>query len=63
MLTLFGAALAAVTCTALVLQRVEGWWWADAVGALVIAVLLLSEAVRTLGAATDGAYDSPRGDP
>lgn len=49
MLTLFGAALAAVTCTALVLQRVEGWWWADAVGALVIAVLLLSEALRTLG--------------
>lgn len=49
MLTLFGAALAAVTCAALLLQRVKGWWWADAVGALVIAVLLLSEAVRTLG--------------
>ena len=49
MLTLVGAALAAVTCTALLLERVEGWWWADAVGALVIAVLLLSEAVRTLG--------------
>jgi divalent metal cation (Fe/Co/Zn/Cd) transporter len=49
MLTLFGAALAAVTCAALLLQRVEGWWWADAVGALVIAALLLSEAVRTLG--------------
>jgi divalent metal cation (Fe/Co/Zn/Cd) transporter len=49
MLTLFGAALAAVTCTALLLERVEGWWWADAVGALVIAVLLLSEAVRMLG--------------
>lgn len=48
MLTLFGAALAAVTCAALLLQR-EGWWWADAVGALVIAVLLLSEGVRTLG--------------
>jgi divalent metal cation (Fe/Co/Zn/Cd) transporter len=49
MLTLFGAALAAVTCTALLLERIEGWWWADAVGALVIAALLLSEAVRTLG--------------
>ena len=49
MLTLFGAGLAAVTCSALLLERFEGWWWADAVGALVIAVLLLSEAVRTLG--------------
>ena len=48
MLTLFGAALAAVTCAALLLERVAGWWWADAVGALVIAVLLLSEALRTL---------------
>jgi divalent metal cation (Fe/Co/Zn/Cd) transporter len=49
MLTLFGAALATVTCAALLLQRVEGWWWSDAIGALVIAALLLSEAVRTLG--------------
>ncbi|HZR94226.1 MAG TPA: cation transporter [Gaiellaceae bacterium] len=49
MLTLFGAALAAVTCAALLLRRAEGWWWADAVGALVIAVLLVSEAARTLG--------------
>jgi divalent metal cation (Fe/Co/Zn/Cd) transporter len=54
MLTLFGAALAGVTCTALLLERVQGWWWADAVGALVIAALLLSEAVRTLGGLRGG---------
>lgn len=48
MLTLFGAALAGVTCTALVLERVEGWWWTDAAGALLIAVLLLMEAIRTI---------------
>lgn len=49
LLTLFGAALAAVTCAALVLGRLVGWWWADAVAALVIAVLLLAEALRTRG--------------
>ena len=49
LLTLFGAALAAVACAALVLERVEDWWWADAAGALLIAALLLSEAARTLG--------------
>lgn len=48
LLTLFGAALAGVTCTALVLERLEGWWWTDAAGALVIAALLLTEAIRTL---------------
>ena len=48
LLTLFGAALAAVACGALALERVEGWWWADAAGALLIAVLLLAEAMRTL---------------
>lgn len=52
LLTLFGAALAAVACAALLLERVEGWWWADAIGALLIATLLLSEAVGTLGALT-----------
>lgn len=57
MLTLFGSALAVVACTALVLQRVERWWWADAVGALVIAVLLLFEALRTLRASRHARAD------
>jgi divalent metal cation (Fe/Co/Zn/Cd) transporter len=48
MLTAFGAALAGVSCVALVLVQVAGWWWSDAVGALVIAALLLGEATRTL---------------
>ena len=48
MLTMFGAALAAVSCVALVLARAAGWWWSDAAGALVIAALLLGEATRTL---------------
>ena len=48
LLTMFGAALAGISCVALLLERAAGWWWSDAVGALVIAVLLLSEAVRTL---------------
>lgn len=48
LLTLFGAALSAVACAALVVERVAGWWWADAAGALGIAVLLLAEASRTL---------------
>jgi divalent metal cation (Fe/Co/Zn/Cd) transporter len=48
LLTLFGAALAGVTCTALVFERFKGWWWTDATGALVIAALLLTEGARTL---------------
>jgi divalent metal cation (Fe/Co/Zn/Cd) transporter len=54
-LTLFGAALAAVACAALVLERAEGWWWADSAGALVIALLLAGEAMRTLGGQSDRA--------
>lgn len=48
MLTMFGAALAGISCVALLLERAAGWWWSDAAGALVIAVLLLGEATRTL---------------
>ncbi len=48
LLTGFGAALAGVSCIALVLERAAGWWWSDAAGALVIAALLLGEATRTL---------------
>lgn len=48
LLTLFGGALAGVACAALVLERTEGWWWTDAVGALIISALLVGEAIRTL---------------
>jgi divalent metal cation (Fe/Co/Zn/Cd) transporter len=53
LLTLFGAALAGVACIALLLVRAAGWWWSDAVGALVIAALLLGEATRMLVARRD----------
>ena len=53
LLTMFGAALACVSCIALVLVQVAGWWWSDAVGALVIATLLLGEATRTLARAAE----------
>ena len=48
LLTMFGAALAGVSCIALVLERGVDWWWSDAAGALVIAALLLAESTRTL---------------
>ena len=35
-----GVALAAMALTALVLQRVVGWWWADPIGGLAIATVL-----------------------
>jgi divalent metal cation (Fe/Co/Zn/Cd) transporter len=44
-----GVALAAVALTALILQRVLGWWWADPIGGLAIATVLAwlgSRAVR-----------------
>jgi divalent metal cation (Fe/Co/Zn/Cd) transporter len=40
LLTWSGVALAALALTALVLQRALGWWWADPLGALLIATLL-----------------------
>lgn len=45
-LTLAGAALAAVTLVALVLTSALGWWWADPVAALVIAIGLAAEGLR-----------------
>jgi len=45
-LTLAAAALAGITLLALALDDAFGWWWADPVAALVIAVALATEAVR-----------------
>jgi divalent metal cation (Fe/Co/Zn/Cd) transporter len=47
-LSLAGAVLAAATLASLVLDSALGWWWADAVGALVIAAMLLAEGTRTV---------------
>ncbi len=46
-LSLAGAALAAVTLTSLALDAALGWWWSDAVAALAIACFLLSEGWKT----------------
>ena len=43
MLSLAGAALAAATLVSLVVESAFGWWWADPVAALLIAVALLGE--------------------
>ena len=47
-LSLAGAALAAVALASLALNAAFGWWWSDAVAALVIAVVLLREGGRVL---------------
>jgi divalent metal cation (Fe/Co/Zn/Cd) transporter len=50
-LSLAGAILAAATLTSLALDSAFGWWWADAVAALLIATILLIEGMRTIGSA------------
>jgi divalent metal cation (Fe/Co/Zn/Cd) transporter len=45
-LTLSAAALAAVTLVALLAVSLLGWWWADPVCALVIAIGLCAEGLR-----------------
>jgi divalent metal cation (Fe/Co/Zn/Cd) transporter len=50
LLTLFGATLALIALVALVVERAFGWWWGDAVGALLIAGALSTEGVRSLRA-------------
>ena len=47
LLTVSGVALATIALMGLILQRTVGWWWADPVAALVIAVFL---AVQGAGA-------------
>ena len=46
-LSLAGAALAAVTLASLALNSALGWWWSDAVAALLIATFLVREGSRT----------------
>ncbi len=48
MLTASGVALAAVALAALVTQRAFGWTWADPVGALMIAAILMWQGALTL---------------
>src|SRR5262249_39937603 len=48
-LSLAGAALAAVPLASLALDAAFGWWWCDAVAALLIAAFMLREGWRTTG--------------
>ena len=45
-LSVAAAALAAITLVTLLVNSALGWWWADAVAALLIATALLAEASR-----------------
>ena len=45
-LTVAAAALAAITLLALLANSVVGWWWADPLAALIIAIALALEATR-----------------
>jgi divalent metal cation (Fe/Co/Zn/Cd) transporter len=45
-LTLAAAALAVITLLTLVVTSALGWWWADPVAALVIAIGLTAEGLR-----------------
>jgi divalent metal cation (Fe/Co/Zn/Cd) transporter len=47
-LSLVGGALAVIAIVGLVLDSALGWWWADRVAGLVVAVVAFSEAVRIL---------------
>ena len=47
-LSLAGAVLAAATLVSLIVRAALGWWWADAVAALVIAAMLVVEGLRTM---------------
>ena len=50
-LSLAGAILAAATLISLALDSALGWWWADAVAAILIAAILLGEGARTIASA------------
>jgi divalent metal cation (Fe/Co/Zn/Cd) transporter len=51
-LSLAGAILAGATLASLALDSAFGWWWADAVAALLIAAILLGEGTRTIRSAS-----------
>lgn len=46
LLSLAGAALALATLTSVALHQALGWWWADAVAALLISIVLATEGAR-----------------
>jgi divalent metal cation (Fe/Co/Zn/Cd) transporter len=46
LLSLAGGALAAATLLSVALDQGLGWWWSDAVAALLIAVVLAAEGMR-----------------
>jgi divalent metal cation (Fe/Co/Zn/Cd) transporter len=48
MLTGAGAVLALVTLLAIVVDNTFGWWWSDAVAAILIAAFLASEGAQAL---------------
>jgi divalent metal cation (Fe/Co/Zn/Cd) transporter len=58
LLTASGVALSAVALTALLLLRAFGWWWADPVGALTIAVILAWQGALTLHQQTNSSLSS-----
>jgi divalent metal cation (Fe/Co/Zn/Cd) transporter len=60
LLTVSGVALASIALVGLILQRAAGWWWADPVAALVIAVFL---AVQGAGALREAPEASIRHTP
>jgi divalent metal cation (Fe/Co/Zn/Cd) transporter len=52
-LSLAGAFLAAATLASLVLDAALSWWWADAIAALLISVMLVIEGSRTIASTRD----------
>jgi divalent metal cation (Fe/Co/Zn/Cd) transporter len=50
--------LSVVTLSGLVLNALLGWWWADPVAGLAIAVLLVREGVEALQGEKDGAGEA-----
>jgi divalent metal cation (Fe/Co/Zn/Cd) transporter len=49
-ITMVGTGTAALTLVGLGLDRGFGWWWADAVAALVIAAIAADQGRRSIGA-------------
>ncbi|MGO8905952.1 MAG: cation transporter [Solirubrobacteraceae bacterium] len=48
LLTWSGVALASLALTALLAQRLLGWWWVDPIGAFCIVVVFIFEGLRAL---------------
>jgi divalent metal cation (Fe/Co/Zn/Cd) transporter len=47
-LSMIGGGLGVIAIIGLVLNSTLGWWWADRVAALIVAVVAISESVRLL---------------